>query len=123
MIQEAGADLYIRIGAAENAAEENVYGIQCYYNDEYFIPGFGNVELADIVTRAVTIASSNRALGLIPADEDSILKEIDIPAVQLSAGYLSNDRERNLLQQEAYLEKVAEGILNAIGESCQKLAD
>lgn len=123
LIQEAGADLYIRIGAAENAAEENVYGIQCYYNDEYFIPGFGNVELADIVTRAVTIAASNRALGLIPADEDSILKEIDIPAVQLSAGYLSNDRERNLLQQEAYLEKVAEGILNAIGESCQKLAD
>lgn len=123
LIQETDADFYIRIGAAENAAEENVYGIQCYYNDEYFIPGFGNVELADIVTRAVTIAASNRALGLIPTDEDSILKEIDIPAVQLSVGYLSNDRERNLLQQEAYLEKVAEGILNAIGESCQKLAD
>lgn len=123
LIQETDADFYIRIGAAENAAEENVYGIQCYYNDEYFIPGFGNVELADIVTRSVTIAASNRALGLIPADEDSILKEIDIPAVQLSVGYLSNDRERNLLQQEAYLEKVAEGILNAIGESCQKLAD
>lgn len=123
LIQETDADFYIRIGAAENAAEENVYGIQCYYNDEYFIPGFGNVELADIVTRAVTIAASNRALGLIPADEDSILKEIDIPAVQLSVGYLSNDRERNLLQQEAYLEKVVEGILNAIGESCQKLAD
>lgn len=123
LIQEADADFYIRIGAAESAAEENVYGIQCYYNDEYFIPGFGNVELADIVTRAVTIAASNRALGLIPADEDSILKEIGIPAVQLSVGYLSNDQERSLLRQEAYLEKVAEGILNAIGESCQKLAD
>lgn len=123
LIQDVDADFYIRIGAAENAAEEGIYGIQCYYNEEYFIPGFGNVELADIVTRAVTIAASNRALGLIPAEADSILKEINVPAVQLSVGYLSNEQERNLLQQEAYLEKLAEGILNAIGESCQKLAE
>lgn len=123
LIRDVDADFYIRIGAAENSEEENLYGIQCYYNEEYFIPGFGNVDLADIVTKAVTIAASNRALGLIPAAEDSILKEINIPAVQLSVGYLSNDKERNLLQQEAYLEKVAEGILNAIEESCQRLAE
>lgn len=123
LIRDVDADFYIRIGAAENSEEESLYGIQCYYNEEYFLPGFGNVELADIVTRAVTIAASNRALGLVPAEEDSILKEINIPAVQLSVGYLSNDKERNLLQQEGYLEKVAEGILNAIEESCQKLAD
>lgn len=116
------ADLYIRIGAAENPAEEGIYGIQSYYNEEYFIPGFGNVDLADIVTKAVTIAASNRALGLIPAGKDSILKELNIPAVQLSVGYLSNDKERNLLQQETYLEKVAEGIINAIKESCERLS-
>lgn len=123
LIREVGADLYIRIGAAENPAEESIYGIQCYYNEEYFIPDFGSVDLADIVTKAVTIATSNRAVGLISADEDSILKEMNIPAVQLSVGYLSNGQERHLLQQEAYLEKVAEGILNAIEESCQRLAE
>lgn len=121
LVRDVDADFYIRIGAAENPAEEGIYGIQCYYNEEYFIPDFGNVDLADIVTKAVTIATSNRALGLIPADENSILKEIDIPAVQLSVGYLSNDKERNLLQQEAYLEKVAEGILSAVEESCRRL--
>lgn len=120
---DVDADLYIRIGAAEDPAEEGIYGIQSYYNEEYFIPGFGNVELADVVTKAVTIAASNRALGLIPAEKDSILKELHIPAVQVSVGYLSNDKERNLLQQEAYLEKVAAGILNAIEESCQRLAE
>ena len=122
LVRDVGADLYIRIGAAENPAEEGIYGIQSYYNEEYFIPGFGNVDLADIVTKSVTIAASNRALGLIPAEEDSILKEIPVPAVQLSVGYLSNDKERNLLQQEAYLEKVAEGIVNAIKESCERLS-
>ncbi len=123
LIRELDADFYIRIGAAVNMEEEGIYGIQSYYNEEYFIPGFGNVDLADIVTKAVTVAASNRALGLFPAEEGSILKEINIPAVQLSVGFLSNDRERDLLQQEAYLEKVAEGILNAIHESCQRLAE
>lgn len=123
LVRDVDADLYIRIGAAENSAEEDIYGIQSYYNEEYFIPGFGNVDLADIVTKAVTIATSNRALGLIPAEKDSILREINIPAVQLSVGFLSNNKERNLLQQEAYLEKVAEGIVNAIKESCQRLTD
>lgn len=122
LARDVDADFYIRIGAAENPAEEGIYGIQSYYNEEYFIPGFGNVDLADIVTKAVTIAASNRALGLIPAEEDSILKEINIPAVQLSVGFLSNDKERNLLQQEAYLEKVAEGIISAIKESCVRLS-
>ena len=123
LISAVDADFYIRIGAAENSAEESIYGIQCYYNEDFFLPEFGNVDLADIVTREVTIASSNRAIGLIPAEEDSILKEINIPAVQLSVGYLSNGQERNLLQQEAYLEKVADGILTAIDVSCQRLTD
>ncbi|MCM1539686.1 MAG: N-acetylmuramoyl-L-alanine amidase [Blautia sp.] len=123
LVRELDADFYIRIGAAENPADESMYGIQCYYNEEYFIPGFGNVNLADIVTRNVTIASSNRARGLMPAEEDNILQEIGVPAVQLSVGYLSNDKERNLLQQEAYLERLAEGIINAIEESCQRLED
>lgn len=123
LARDLDADFYIRIGAAENSGDESIYGIQCYYNEEYFIPGFGNVNLADIVTRNVTIASSNRAQGLIPVEEDSILKDISIPAVQLSVGYLSNSKERNLLQQEDYLEKVAEGIVNAIEESCRRLGE
>ena len=123
LVKEVEADLYIRVSAAENSEDEGKYGIQCYYNEDFFIPDFGNVELADIATKAVTIASSNRAVGLIPVEQESILREINIPAVQLSVGYLSNDQERNLLRQEDYRQKVAEGILNAIEESCQRLKD
>ena len=123
LIQEVGADLYIGIGAAEYPEDESVYGIQCYYNEDFFIPDFGNVELADITTKAVTIASSNRAVGLMPAEQESILREINVPAIKLSVGYLSNDKERNLLQQENYQDKVAWGILNAIEESCSRLKE
>lgn len=115
------ADLYIRIGAQADTEDLDAYGVQGYYNEEYFIPDFGNVDLADIVTRQVTIACSNRALGIAPAPEDSILRNIRIPAVELSLGYLSNSQEELLLEQEAYRQKLAEGILNAISEACERL--
>ena len=122
LIQAVDADLYLGIGAAQEPSDVNRYGIQCYYNEEFFIPDFGNADLADITTRAVTIAANNRALGLIPADEDSILAQIQIPAAQISVGFLSNEQERGLLQQEVYQEKLAGGILDAIEESCERIA-
>lgn len=121
LAEELGADLYIRIGVSADANDTTVYGIQGFYNGEYFIPGFGNTELADILTKEVTISSSNRAVGLVPADEDSILCSIGIPAMELSMGYLSNPLEETLLEQEAYQEKLAAGILNGIQEACKRL--
>lgn len=115
------ADFYIRICAEADEENPEAYGIQGSYNSEYFIPGFGNAELADIVTKEVTIASSNRAVGLVAADEDSILRDIGIPAVELSVGYLSNPQEEALLEQEIYQGKLASGILNGIREACKKL--
>lgn len=121
LVEELGADLYIRIGVSTDANDTTVYGIQGCYNGEYFIPGFGNTELADILTREVTISSSNRAVGLVPADEDSILHSIGIPAMELSMGYLSNPLEETLLEQEVYQEKLAAGILKGIQEACKRL--
>ena len=120
-VEAVDADLYIRIGAQADAENPDAYGVLSYYNEEYFIPGFGNVDLADIVTRQVTIASSNRAVGIAPAPEESILHGIRIPAVELSLGYLSNLKEEFLLEQEAYRQKLSEGILNAVSEACERL--
>lgn len=114
-------DLYIRLGAKTDINDSSAYGIQGFYNDEYFIPGFGNAELADIVTKEVTVASSNRAVGLVSANEDSILRGIEVPAMELSMGYLSNQQEEALLQQEVYQGKLASGILNGIREACERL--
>ena len=116
------ADLYIRIGVMADETNPEAYGIQGTYNWEYFIPEFGNADLADIVTREVTISCSNRAVGLVAADENSILNNIGVPAVELSVGYLSNPQEKALLEQEAYRSKLAAGIINAIKEACEKLA-
>lgn len=115
------ADFYIRLGAESDMENPGIYGIQSSYNEEYFIPDFGNANLADVVTKAVTIASSNRAVGLFCADEDSILKALKTRGVRLSLGYLSNPQEELLLGQDVYQEKLADGIVNAIAEACDTL--
>lgn len=120
LAEAVNADLYIRIGAQEDE-DPVVYGIQGRYNAEYFIPGFGNADLADVVTKAVTIASSNRAVGLVPSDDDSVLHDIGTAAMELSMGYLSNPQEKALLEQQSYRERLADGILNAIREACDVL--
>ncbi len=113
------ADLYIRIEAGEDE-DTSRYGVAGFYNQEYFIPEVGNVELADALTRNVTIASSNRAEGIFPAEEDSILMRLKVPAAQISVGYLTNEEEAALLGRESYREKLAQGIVNAIVELYQR---
>ncbi len=113
LIQEIAPDLFLQIGVTENIEDIGKYGVETYFNEEYYIPEFGNVEWADIVTREVTIASSNRALGLHP-EAGGILSFLDMPAARLSMGYFTNEQECTLLQQDAYRDKLAEGIAEAV---------
>lgn len=110
------ADLYLEIGLSADYEDASVYGIRAEYNDEYYLPDFGNVQWADCVTRQVTVAVSNRAIGLFPAEEDDILWKMKIPSARISLGYVTNNSERQLLGQESYQKKLAEGIAEAISE-------
>lgn len=120
LAEEVNADLYIGLRAAwgENSEAYGIFGI---YNEDYFIPDFGNVDLADLITREVTIASGNRAVGLEAATEESILKNMRMPAAEISLGYLSNPKEEYLLGQEIYREKLADGIVSALSKAMDML--
>lgn len=120
--EEVRADLYLGLCVSRADTAEN-YGITGFYNDEYFIPDFGNADFADLATRSVTIAASNRAAGLESAGEESILKKLRIPAAEVSLGYLSNPQEEYLLEQESYQEKLAEGCVLAITQAVEALAE
>ena len=84
--------------------------------EEYFIPKFGNIQVADVLTRNVTVAASNKAIGMAAAESESILWNIQIPAAEICVGYMSNTQECVLLEQEYYQEKLAEGLAKAIEE-------
>lgn len=114
LANETRADMYIRIQAAVDE-DSSVYGAATVYNGDYFIPGFGSVELADTLEREVVTSISGKALGLVPAqDEDYALRHITIPAAAISVGCISNKQEAILLGREEYCDRIATGIYNAI---------
>lgn len=108
------ADMMIRI---EVNGDENskLYGTSAVYNSKFFIPGFGNVELADLLEREVVTSISGKACGLIEsAEEDLVMNSATVPAAAIRVGYLTNSQEAILLQREDYIKRIAEGIYNAV---------
>lgn len=123
LAEETGADFYVRLCAGEDVNSSETYGIAGFYNEEYYIPGLGNPQLADFLTREVTVAASNRALGLFTAGEESILRQLQMPAAEISLGFLSNPREEYLLGQESYQEKLAAGCISALVQAAEFLEE
>lgn len=108
------ADLLIRIEVNENA-DSKIYGTEAVYNSQFFIPGFGSVELADLLEREVVTAISGKANGLVDSSEaDIVINEATVPAAAIRVGYISNGQEEILLGREDYIQKIAEGIYQAI---------
>lgn len=114
MANDTKADMYIEIRV--NAGDDSsVYGTETVYNGDYFIPGFGSVELADYLEREVVTSIKGKALGLVEATEENYtIRNATIPAASVRVGYVTNKQEATLLVREEYIDKIATGIYNAI---------
>ncbi len=109
-------DFLVSIGTSVEAEEAfgTNYGVEAWYNT-YFTPGISSVLLADTLVREVVSNSNGRGNGIWEgSDSEELFCQVSVPAVQLNVGYLSNEKERELLAQENYRDKIAEGIYNAI---------
>lgn len=114
LTNSAKADMLIRIEINENE-DTKVYGTEAVYNSRFFIPGFGSVELADLLEREVVTAISGKANGLVDSsEEDVVINRATVPAAVIRVGYISNGQEVILLGREDYIEKIADGIYQAI---------
>lgn len=114
LAMETKADMLIRI---EVSGDENskLYGTTAVCNSKYYIPGFGNVELADLLEKEVVTSISGKAIGLTEAEaSDEVLNSATVPAAAIRVGYLTNSQEAILLQREDYIKRIAEGIYNAV---------
>lgn len=108
------ADMLISIRLNESE-DTSLYGTETLYNENYFIPGFGSVELADLVERNVVTSINGKGNGLFAAEEtDVLLQEARVPVAALRAGYISNRQEAQLLAREDYRERIAKGLYEAI---------
>lgn len=111
----AKADMYISIHLNSDSNDTGKYGTETLYNGEFFIPGFGSLELADILEREVVTAISGKGNGLYEADEkETAVWEASVPAALIQVGYATNPQEAILLSREDYRERIANGIVNAV---------
>lgn len=114
LAEAAKADMLIRIEVGGSKSSKQ-YGTEAVYNSRFFIPGFGSVELADLLEREVVTAISGKANGLIEAEQDdAVISEATVPAAAIRVGYLTNGQESILLQREDYIQRIAEGIYQTI---------
>lgn len=108
------ADMLISVHVT-SAEDTMVYGIRTEYNAQYFIPDFSSADLAYLLLAAVAESTNEKALDIVPGQDDNVvIGEAVIPVAQLDMGFLSNRQERKLLQRNVYIEKVAQGICNAV---------
>jgi N-acetylmuramoyl-L-alanine amidase len=108
-----GAALMIRIHA-DGSADPSRHGMQMLYpalrrgwTDDIYA---ASRRAAVIVQRSTVGATGATNLGLTPRSDLTGFNWADVPAILLETGFVSNTRERRLLQSAAYQVKIARGI-------------
>ena len=118
------ADLFLNMHCGFDEKNESSHGIATYYNDTFFIPDFGNADFAYIVEEHVVRSISGSSLGVAAGEVDNeLLKHSMVPTAWVEMGYVSNENERGLLQQEEYVNKLAYGLYSAIVRSYEQMME
>ncbi len=107
LINESNGDLYLSIHL--NYLTNTVYsGPQVFYNSEE------NKVIAETIQKYLNEnTKSDRKTKKIPSNT-YMYSKLHIPGVLIECGFLSNDNERNKLNQPSYQQKIASIIKDAI---------
>lgn len=107
------AALMIRIHA-DGSPDPASHGIQMLYpalhrgwTDDIYS---ASLRAARVVQRSVLRATGAKDLGLTPRSDLTGFNWADVPSILIECGFMSNPRERLLLQSRAYQLKLARGL-------------
>lgn len=110
MIEESGVDAFVSIHL-NKFEQSKYYGAQTFYpegqNDSKLLSQFIQDELKRVVDK-----TNQRKIK--PSKDIYLLKENKIPSVLIECGFLSNEKESKLLNDEKYQEKVAWAVYAGI---------
>lgn len=114
------ADMLISVHAAQDE-DSGRYGMRTKYNDTFFIPGFSSADLGYILLEKVAASTNEKALGIEADTQEQVIRESEVPVALLEIGYLSNAQERKLLEKKDYLDRIAQGICDALTQSFEEM--
>ena len=102
LINNSGAHLYLSIHI-NYLNDTRYYGAQVFYTD-------GNEMLAKSIQECLDSPLSEKKLG----NTIYMYKKLSVPGVLIECGFLSNDNERRLLQDNDYQNKLVESIVKGV---------
>lgn len=115
MMNELGVDLLLRIhcDASDNAGTT---GIGLFVSQSYGLPDL-SYQYAQIIQPILceTVGAQNR--GIVQNDNYTGQNWAEVPCIMIECGFMTNPEEDRLLNDPAYQEKLAEGIVRGI-EGC-----
>lgn len=117
MANASGADLYLRIHA-NGTGDSSVKGIETFYpspnNPDIGYLSAPSEKLSKLILHEMANAAGAKARGAIARDDLTGTNFATMPSCLIECGYMSNPEEDRLLNDDAYLNKLADGIVKAI---------
>ena len=123
VIEKIGPDLVIDLHVNADVANERTQGTSVVYNEKFYRPEVTNAWLADVMERSLVTKIQGKALGIFGDSQNKypLLSMVEVPAVSVEMGYLTNKQEAGLLKKGNYQERIALGIFEGIQEIREKL--
>lgn len=110
IINESGADFCISIHMNQ-FQNERFWGWQTFYNDHSIKGKKLASAIQEEICKVILKKNTRTALKI---EGIKIVDKTQIPVVIVECGFLSNPEEKKLLQEEAYQEKLVEGICKGV---------
>jgi len=109
-VKDSNADILISIH--QNACEDmSVSGIETWYFPDKDVE---NERLARLVQQYTVLYTKGKDRGIMESRELVIVRDCDIPSCLIETGFLSNISERQCLSDEAYCNKLVQGMAEAV---------
>lgn len=122
-VERIQPDVFIDVHTNKSSSVSE-FGTGVYYDTTYYNRKLNNAEFADMMEKSVVSAIEGLALGIYDVTEKEealLLRDFTMPAISLSCGYMSNEKEGELLTRENYQENMAGGILEGIRLAGERL--
>lgn len=112
----ANADLFISVHANAHNTNSSIYGVETLYypSEKNKQDTRDNYTLAKIIQQELLRELQTVDRGLIPREGLVVTRETKMPAVIAELGFLTNNRERELLLTEGYRQRCAKALTNGI---------
>ena len=112
------AEVYIKLQAGTASPEVNgMMGFVITKNNPYNSDDYDkSYELCSMLLDNASAATGSGKRGIVYTDKLTVLNHCSMPAAVINIGFLSNQDDDKKLAEDAYLDKIAEGIADGCDE-------